>query len=454
MPKNKLLTMVGLAVLLVLVSAMAFVAKGGSNTSVAQVGADRDLEVPAANMKLSANWQAKPASGAPVSLSFANVRVNTDGTQEAQNEPFAAVDPNNANHMVVGANSWQVGDGHYEVYAYTTFDGGQTWAASRPYINRNASRLNAADPTVAFGRNGEVYFAFVALSPAPGAVAVSRSVDGGLTWASQAWATSFSNGADKPAIGAGNGALYLYFQNGSLLGTVSRDGGATWSSASVIDSVGSNAAPVVDAKGNVNVFYTGNGSIKLARSSNGASYAISTVANVVALQPRPAHYRAAIYPTAGVDASGRLYVAWADGRNNGHGNDILYTRSVNNGSTWSAPVVLNNDKGSADQLMPALAVGKDGAVNIAWLDNRNDPANYNYDVYLTRSTDGTHFSANLRVNSVSSNPDNDPRTQGSLIGDYFALSAGDGVVHPFWTDTRNGNEDIYTAPVSVGGGRD
>jgi len=447
--------MVGLAVLLVLVSAMAFVAKGGSNAGVAQVGADRDLEVPAANMKLSANWQAKPASGAAVSLPFANVRVNTDSTQEAQNEPFVAVDPNNSKHMVVGANSWQVGDGHYEVFAYTTFDGGQTWSSSQPYINRNASRLNAADPTVAFGRNGEVYFAFVALSPAPGAVAVSRSVDGGRTWGSQAWATSFNTGADKPAIGAGNGALYLYFQNGSLLSTVSRDGGATWSSPSTIDSVGRNAAPVVDAKGNVSVFYTNNSSIKLARSENGgASYALSTVANVTALQPRPAHYRASIYPTAGVDANGHLFVAWADGRNNGHGNDILYTRSVNGGSTWSSPVTVNKDSGSADQLMPALAVGKDGAVNIAWLDNRNDAANYNYDVYLARAIDGVNFGANLRVTAVSSNPDNDPRTQGSLIGDYFGLAAGDGVVHPFWTDTRNGNEDIFTAPVSVGGARD
>jgi hypothetical protein len=454
MPKNKLFTMVSLAVLLVLVSAMAFVARGGSNASVAQVGADRDLEVPAANMKLSANWQAKPASGAAVSLPFANVRVNTDNTQEAQNEPFVAVDPANAQHMVVGANNWQAGNGQYEVYAYTTFDGGRTWSSSQPYISRNASRLNAADPTVAFGRNGEVYFAFVALSPAPGAVAVSRSVDGGRTWASQSWATSFNSGADKPAIGAGNGALYLYYQNGSLLGTVSRDGGATWSNASVIDSVGRNAAPVVDAKGNVSVFYTNNSSIKLARSSNGSSYALSTVANVTALQPRSARYRASIYPAAGVDAAGHLFVAWADGRNSGRGNDILYTRSVDSGSSWSAPVTINNDRGSADQLMPALAVGRDGAVNIAWLDNRNDAANYNYDVYLARSIDGVHFGANLRVNSVSSNPDNDPRTQGSLIGDYFALAAGDGVVYPFWTDTRNNNEDIYTAPVSVGKGRD
>jgi hypothetical protein len=448
MPKRKLFTMVGLAALLVLVSALAFMARANSGASVAQVSSDPDLEVPAANMSLSGNWQAKPAAGAPVSLGFNNVRVNTDGSQEAQNEPFVAVDPSNSKHMVVGANNWLPGNGHYEVFAYVTFDGGATWAASQPYINRNASRINAADPTVAFGRNGEVYFAFVALNPAQGAVAVSRSNDGGLTWASQSWATSFTGAADKPAIAAGNGALYLYFQNGSLLGSVSRDGGATWSSANTVDSVGSNAAPVVSGN-TVNVFYVSNGNIRLARSTDGASYSISKVTSVVPLQPRPTHYRASIYPAAGVDASGNLYVAWADGRNLGHGNDILYTHSVNGGNAWSAPITVNSDRGSADQLLPSLAVGRDGSVTVAWLDNRNDAANYNYDVYLAHSTNGASFGANQRVTNVSSNPDNDPRTQGTMIGDYFALGAGDGVAHAFWTDTRNGNEDIYSAAVPL-----
>ena len=62
-----------------------------------------------------------------------------------------AVDPSNAKHIVVGSNSWLVGNGHFDVFAYASFDGGKTWTASQPYIDRNASRLNAADPTVAFG---------------------------------------------------------------------------------------------------------------------------------------------------------------------------------------------------------------------------------------------------------------------------------------------------------------
>jgi hypothetical protein len=97
--------------------------------------------------------------------------------------------------------------------------------------------------------------------------------------------------------------------------------------------------------------------------------------------------------------------------------------------------------------MPSLTVGRDGSVSVAWLDTRNDSARVNYDVYITRSTDGVHFNGNQRVTEVSSNPYNDARTQGSMIGDYFSLAAGDGVVYSVWTDTRNNNEDIYMAPV-------
>jgi hypothetical protein len=395
-------------------------------------------------MQLSKNWAAKPAAGTPARLPWANIKVNTDATTEAQNEPFVAVNPNNANHIVAGANNWSPGSGRYEVTAYVSFDGGRTWAASNPYVDRNAGRVNAADPTIAFGSNGRVYFAFVALSPALGAVAVSTSYDGGLTWASQSWATSFTYGADKPAVAVTNGAVNVFFQNSALQAVSSADG-VSWSAPVAIANGGRNAAPVVGRDGSLYVFYNTAGHINMARPVAGG-YSSVTVADAVALQRRPTEYRAAVYPAAGVDASGNLYVAWADGRNAGLGNDILLASSANGGATWSSPLRVNTDSGSADQLMPAVAVGKDGLVTVAWLDTRNDAKNVNYDVYMSRGR-GTSFSGNARVTNVSSNPYNDPRTQGTMIGDYFAAAAGDGVTYVFWTDTRNNNEDIYMAPV-------
>jgi hypothetical protein len=416
-------------------------------------GSSPSLTVPSANMGLSSNFKAQPAPGSPVQLAWANLKVNPDASTEAQNEPYVAVDPRDAKHIVVGANSWLVGNGHFEVFAYTSFDGGRTWSSSQPYIVRNASRINAADPTIAFGADGTVYFAFVALTPAQGAVAVSRSLDGGLTWSSQSWATSFTDAADKPAIAYSRGSLYLYYQNNSLNSLISSNGGASWSNAGMIEAGGRNAYPVVDSSGAVSVFYNTANSIRLARASvTNAAYNLSTVAGTVALQPRAAAYRAGIYPTAGVDGRGNMYVAWADGRNVGQGNDIMYSRSNNGGSSWSSPVAINTDGSAADQLMPSMVVSKDGRVTIAWLDTRNDPARVNYDVYMARSADGVSFGSNERVSNVSSNPNNDPRTQGTMIGDYFALGGGNGVVYSVWTDTRNNNEDIYLAPIPTGAG--
>jgi hypothetical protein len=449
MPKFKPFLVIGLIVLLGVVAALGAFAASSARVTVAS-NSGPGLTVPQANMPMDTNFKAKPAVGAnsTSNVAFANIKVNPDSSNEAQNEPFVAVDPNNANHIVVGANSWLVGGGHFEVFAYVSFDKGKTWASSQPYIDRNASRINAADPTVSFGPDGKVYYGFVALTPATGAVAVSTSLDGGLTWSSQNWVTSFSDSADKPAIAAGNGKLYVFYQNQSLLWTSSANGGATWSAAKTIEFGGRNAAPVVDRNGNVSVFYNTDNAIKMSSITRPSFSTTVQVSNAVALQGRPTHYRAGVYPAAAVTPNGTFYVAWADGRNAGHGNDILYSRSTN-GQVWSAPAVLNTDNSSADQLMPSLAVGSDNSVTVAWLDNRNDPANVNYDVYMARSVNGVNFGANQRVTSISSNPNNDPRTQGSLIGDYFAMASSGTSVYTAWTDTRNNNEDIYFAPLSA-----
>jgi hypothetical protein len=67
------------------------------------------------------------------------------------------------------------------------------------------------------------------------------------------------------------------------------------------------------------------------------------------------------------------------------------------------------------------------------------------DLYYTHSSDaGMTWAPNERITTVSSNPALDSLDSG-LIGEYNGLAVMNGIIHPIWTDTRNGHQDSYTA---------
>src|SRR5262249_17368917 len=56
--------------------------------------------------------------------------------------------------------------------------------------------------------------------------------------------------------------------------------------------------------------------------------------------------------------------------------DIYFVRSTNGGTTWSAPVKVNDDVTRRDQWQPAIAITPDGkSLCVAWYDRRLDPNN-------------------------------------------------------------------------------
>lgn len=138
-----------------------------------------------------------------------------------------------------------------------------------------------------------------------------------------------------------------------------------------------------------------------------------------------------------------------------NGLDIYFSRSNDNGETWSTPFVINDDvKGKVnDQYYPSITVNPKGVICVAWYDRRNDPSNLNTDIYMSFSFDGgMSFIKNFAVTQSPT----DFSTIGLLnsgfgIGDYNEIVSTENYAIPFWGDARNNDGDLnlYAAFVPI-----
>jgi hypothetical protein len=118
-------------------------------------------------------------------------------------------------------------------------------------------------------------------------------------------------------------------------------------------------------------------------------------------------------PTLAVGTGGTLYVGWTKTVNSptGHADDIYLSTSHDRGETFDAPVKVNDDQRPVVHGMHSLAVGADGRIYIAWLDERNAPPvpipsstaghhqmEGNREVFQATSQDGGRsFGSNIRI---------------------------------------------------------
>ena len=151
-----------------------------------------------------------------------------------------------------------------------------------------------------------------------------------------------------------------------------------------------------------------------------------------------------------------LVGVWQDSRFSGGVRDgVAFTRSVDGGDTWSAPVQINAVPG-VQALMPAVTVRADGTIGVLYYDMRNDtadPATLLVDVWLTTSSDGVtwterHVSGPFDLNHA-------PLTPGGLfVGDYSGTGEREWTVRRvFRADQRRSGEPDRRGCVGVPLGR-
>jgi len=126
------------------------------------------------------------------------------------------------------------------------------------------------------------------------------------------------------------------------------------------------------------------------------------------------------------DSGGNIWVVWHAGTTS---NKDIYINKLTAGSEAFGNSIKLTDS-IADQRNPAIALGSDDKLYVAWQDSRGG----NWDIYVSTSTDGVNFSAETRVTDS-----NDNEINPAIIVDNSIPNNA----YIVWEDSRNGNQDIY-----------
>lgn len=387
--------------------------------------------------------------------------------------------------ILVASN--HIGGGANMPVSMSTDRGAHFTRTDLPGTIQGVSYASAADPSLVFDGAGNAYFAYMVAQGTLGetyhpVVAVRKA--GQSQWAGAFLVAGTTEDDDKAYISADArregryaGRIYLAwdrnYQDGSQTIMLSHsDEGQEWAPPIRVDdpatSSGSSiyATPAVGPNGEVYVVWNdygqaNGGSLRVDKSLDGGGTFghdvvvtdlrlnlqpdLANPASVYAI-PAQATRGIAACPSIGVDVStgprrGWIYVCYGD-RAPGKSHDdvdVFVRRSSDGGTTWSAPVEVNDDNSATSQFLPSMSVDPvDGSLNVCWYDCRNDPANVKADVYYARSTNGgMTFEPNVRVSSVSSDESQDVADPLNQFGDYLGIAAFGGQVVPAWTDARN-----------------
>jgi hypothetical protein len=310
------------------------------------------------------------------------------------------------------------------VRVFRSDDDGQSWLAAVDVMpgpcDSSCDLPTIAVDNVAGATQGYVYAAARDFGAGPG-IYLSRSTDHGATWSggTQVEATGGLNvQSPELAVGADHMVHLAYYDSSPLSVRLKRstDFGATFSAAVQI-------APILS---------TGiNGDLGLGFRTN-------TFPKLVA---NPA-------------AANELFAAFADNPAGADRGNIYLTRSTDFGTTWSASQPVNDDAGTNDQFVPALAISPDGTrLFVGWYDRRDDAGNVMIRYYgrLARLGGAPVFAPAFPLSDGMWTPchGTDPAVNSTFLTDFDRTGADSSYFYSAFLDCGAGDANVRLARIPI-----
>lgn len=401
------------------------------------------------------------------------VRIDPGGGTFAANETTAAASEFNPDVVIAGWNDWRRSTSQEIINCGFTvsFDGGQSWSdflLRPPAANQTGVE---GDPMTAYDdRTGTLWAGGIAFG-GNGGLYVAR-LDPGETTFEPSVMARVTGSADKgwmiagPRPGEPNSTrLYITYNQGVIW---SDNMGQTWTSPISLGG-GIGFLPRIGPNGELYVAYWDFGSgMLLKRSLNGGSsfttHLIATRMDTWGTQDGsrfPGTFRVPPMCYLAVDPNdGTLYAVYFDTTNivnNQRNVDLYFTKSTNQGTSWTTPVVINDDGNPpGDQFFPWIEVDESGRLQIVFFDsrhtNQNDGVtNGMFDAYFTFSEDGGTTWNEIRLSPQSWNSNNDGLNRGQqFLGDYLGMAVAGNRAYPAYLDTTLGDPNVYTRVIEFG----
>ncbi len=410
---------------------------------------------------------------------------NVDASHEcgSQSETFIATSTSGG-VVIAGSNEIQ----RLPMRAMASTDGGRTFMGTDlplpPPVTRGGFDFGS-DPTIAFDSRGNAYYGYIVVFFSAGGsingteMAVARSSDNGRTWTSTYFAPQTGSGQfnDKPMItvdttAAHRDRVYLAWDNATgnsssdkngnnVVLSSSDDGGVSFSAPVSVSgdftgkTGGIGADPYVTATGVLHVAwqdYAHGAIVDVSSTDGGATFSgRHTVAKVnsfdfaVAAQASRA---ALVYPSCG-SYKATLLCGYTNGSN--ASTSVYVATSIDGGVTWSSSPV----PAGGDQFNQWLAVDQStGALDVSYYDTGTHGASATRYTLARGKVGGRLTAAPVATAPTDESCCSPSVDSGNQYGDYEGLAAGNGVVHPVWTDRRQAvidlglREEVFTATLT------